>query len=94
MHILLLELKEHLEFNDPTRLDMILFIADKLKWERDGTPPYIKSVEDGLNDSLEKGVSAFIKYLYKNKSNLKVVHPWLIDSYNYFNVLLASEFGE
>lgn len=74
---------------DPTKLEMILFIADKLKWDNNGIPPYIMSVEEGLEESLEKGVFAFIKYLYEDKSNLKVVHPWLIDSYNFFSQLLG-----
>ena len=49
-------------------------------------------MEEGLNKSLEKGVSIFIKYLYENKSNLKVVHPWLVDVYDFFNEFLGPEF--
>lgn len=82
-------LKKH-----PTRLEMIVFIADKLKWDQDGTPPYIKDVQEGLSKSLEKGVFVFIKYLYENKSNLKVVHPWLVDAYDYFNEFLGSDFRQ
>lgn len=80
-------LKKH-----PTRLEMIVFISDKLKWDQDGTSPYIKNVQEGLNKSLENGVFVFIKYLYGNKSNLKVVHPWLVDAYDYFKEFLGSEF--
>lgn len=75
--------------SNPTRLEMILFIADKLKWDQEGIPPYLKNVQKGLNQSLENGVFAFIEYLYKNKSNLKIVHPWLTDSYNFLSELLV-----
>ena len=76
--------------SNPTRFEMILFIADKLEWDQEGTPPYFKNVQEGLKKSLENGVFAFIKYLYENQSNLEVVHPWLADAYNYLSVLLGS----
>jgi predicted HD superfamily hydrolase involved in NAD metabolism len=74
---------------NPTKLDMILFIADKIKWDQGGIPPYNDLVQDALQRSLEHGVFAFIEYLYDNKSNLKVVHPWLVDAYNYFGMHLG-----
>ncbi|MDR7856587.1 HD domain-containing protein [Tissierella sp.] len=77
--------------SNPSRLDMILFVADKLKWDQEGIPPYLKDIQEGLSECLEKGVFAFIKYLYENQQNLKVLHPWLVDSYNYFNELLGIE---
>ncbi len=74
---------------NPTKLEMILFIADKLEWDRTGTPPYLSMIQEGLKDSLEAGVFTFIKYLYKDKSNLKVLHPYLVDAYNYLNKRLG-----
>lgn len=35
-----------------------------------------------LDISLEHGAYAYIKHLMDNKSNLKVVHPWLIEAYD------------
>lgn len=75
---------------NPSKLDMILFIADKLKWDQSGTPPYYEIVQKGLNESLEHGVFAFVKYLYKKRTNLKIVHPWLVDAYNYLNKTIES----
>jgi predicted HD superfamily hydrolase involved in NAD metabolism len=75
----------------PNKLDMILFIADKIKWDQGGIPPYDFLVQEGLNKSLEHGVFAFIKYLYDNKSSLKVIHPWLLDAYNYLGMRLGLE---
>ncbi|WMM23805.1 bis(5'-nucleosyl)-tetraphosphatase (symmetrical) YqeK [Tissierella sp. MB52-C2] len=76
--------------SNPTRLEMILFIADKLKWDQKGIPPYLDNVKNGLEKSLEHGVFIFIKYLYENKSNLKVLHPWLIEAYNFFSELIGA----
>jgi len=65
-----------------SKLDLVLFVADKMKWDQKGIPPYIESLEKELNISLEHGAYAYIKYLMDNKSNLKVMHPWLIEAYN------------
>ena len=70
---------------NPSKLDMVLFIADKIAWDQAGEPPYLKIIERNIDHSLEEGVGAFIQYLMENKDNLKVVHPWLIEAYNYFN---------
>lgn len=66
---------------DSKTLDLILFIADKLEWDQQGVPPYLEKVEKGLEQSLEHGAYAFLEYMVKNKENLKVVHPWLIEAY-------------
>lgn len=65
-----------------SKLDLVLFIADKIKWDQKGTPPYIESINKGVDISLEHGAYAYIKYLMENKSKLKVIHPWLIEAYN------------
>ncbi len=72
-----------------SKLDLILFVADKVKWYQKGTPPYLEVVVSGLNISLEHGAYAYIKYLMDNKSNLRVVHPWLVDAYNSLSVNLS-----
>lgn len=77
--------------SNPTQLEMILFIADKLKWDQKGIPPYLNNVQNGLKKSLENGVFVFIKYLYENQADLKVVHPWLIEAYNFFRELIGTE---
>jgi predicted HD superfamily hydrolase involved in NAD metabolism len=74
---------------NPTKLDMILFIADKIKWDQGGVPPYIDLIQEGLEKSLEDGVFAFLKYLYDNKSSLNVIHPWLVNAYSYLGMRLG-----
>lgn len=72
-----------------TQLDLLLFVADKVKWDQNGVPPYLEDVVSGLNISLEHGAYAYIRYLMDNKSNLKVVHPWLMDAYDSLRVKLS-----
>lgn len=71
-----------------TELDLLLFIADKIKWDQKGIPAYLEDVVSGLNISLEHGAYAYIRYLMDNKSNLRVVHPWLMDAYDSLRVKL------
>lgn len=54
-----------------------------IKWDQKGIPPYLESIEEGLNISLEHGAYAYIKFLMDNKSSLKVIHPWLKEAYEY-----------
>ena len=64
---------------------MILFIADKIKWDQEGIPPYIDIIEKNLKKSLNNGVKEFLNYLMDNKQQLKVLHPFLIEAHEYFN---------
>lgn len=66
---------------NPSKLDMVLFIADKIEWDQDGVPPYFEEVVKGLEVSLECAAFNYIDYLFMNKEKLKVVHPWLLAAY-------------
>ncbi|QQO09964.1 bis(5'-nucleosyl)-tetraphosphatase (symmetrical) YqeK [Breznakiella homolactica] len=69
---------------NPSKLDMIVFISDKIRWDQAGRPPYLDLVEDNLKVSLEAGTKAFVNYLIENKASLKVMHPWLLEAYEWF----------
>lgn len=64
-------------------LDMVLFLADKLSWDREFNQQFINKVNEGLNKSLEHACYGHIKYLYDNRENLKVLHPWTKEAYIY-----------
>jgi predicted HD superfamily hydrolase involved in NAD metabolism len=64
-----------------TKLDRVLFVADKIAWDQKGTPPYLEELKEHLNISLEHAAFAYIKYLWDQRDSLKVVHPWLADAY-------------
>lgn len=66
---------------NPSKLDLILFVADKIQWDQNHTPPYIEELQQGLNVSLEHGAYAYIRNLINDKENLKVIHPWLQEAH-------------
>jgi len=57
---------------NPSTYDMALFIADKLSWDAQGTPPFYTAVSDGLKISLEAASLAYMEYIVANKM---ILHP-------------------
>jgi HD superfamily phosphohydrolase YqeK len=62
-------------------LDKIVFIADKLKWDGAGDPPYAAGLETALSHSLDAAIRWFLSYLWERRTTLLVVHPWLAAAY-------------
>ncbi|MGH2093925.1 bis(5'-nucleosyl)-tetraphosphatase (symmetrical) YqeK [Enterococcus faecalis] len=67
-------------------IDLILFVADKIKWDQEGKPPYLDGLLQALNCSLENAAYFYIDYILKH--DIKVVHPWLWDAYNQLNLTI------
>lgn len=63
-------------------IDLILFIADKLSWDSSDSEPILSGIFNGLKKSLNHGVFSYISYLYENRNNIKVLHPWTLEAYN------------
>ena len=59
----------------PSDYDMALFIADKLAWDKDGTPPFYTALSEALNESLETAAFAYMKYAAAHKMIL-YPHKW------------------
>jgi len=64
-----------------SRLDKVVFLADKIAWDQDGKPPYIKKVTAALEESLDAGVRVYLNYLWERRDQLLVIHPWLIEAH-------------
>jgi predicted HD superfamily hydrolase involved in NAD metabolism len=64
-----------------TLLDRIVFVADKISWDQNGTPPYLAELNAQLDRSLEHGAMAYIGHLWAQRDKLKVLHPWLADAH-------------
>ena len=62
--------------------DLVLFIADKLSWDSSDSKPIIGGILNGLEVSLKHGAFSCISYLYENRNNIKVLHPWTLAAYN------------
>jgi predicted HD superfamily hydrolase involved in NAD metabolism len=63
------------------KLDLTLFVADKLSWDSKHNMEFIEEMLKGLEVSLEHAAFAFIKYLCK--SQVEVMHPKTIEAFNY-----------
>lgn len=48
---------------DASKYEMSLFIADKLAWDREGTPPFSEEVHAALDVSLEAACYRYMKYM-------------------------------
>ena len=64
-----------------TLLDKVVFIADKIKWDQPGRPPYLDDLLPALERSLDQGVFVYVDFLWQQRETLRVVHPWLVDAY-------------
>ena len=64
-----------------TRLDKIVFVADKLAWDQPGVPPYAAQMRVELARSLDAGTFVYLDYLWERRASLKVVHPWFMAAY-------------
>ncbi|MGG0256979.1 bis(5'-nucleosyl)-tetraphosphatase (symmetrical) YqeK [Bacillus toyonensis] len=71
-----------------TKMDLVLFVADKIEWDQNGTSSYLVDIKNGLEKSLEHAVFVYISYLWERKDTLKVIHPWLEEAYWYLKELV------
>jgi len=59
--------------------DMLLFLADKLSWDQEGTPPFFTILSNALEHSLAHASLAYIRYVMDNRMILSP-HRWLMDA--------------
>ncbi len=64
----------------PTPLDTLVFVADKIRWDQKGTPPYAEALQSALTHSIEKAAWVYQDYLW-HSGKMKIVHPWMLASY-------------
>lgn len=65
---------------DATLYDKVIFLADKLSWDQQGTPPYFDLVKDKLQQSLDAACYCFIRYQFDNHL-LLMPHRWITEAY-------------
>lgn len=66
----------------PTDLEKVVCLADKVKWDGKGTPPYLAELLTHFDQSLDAATKFFVDYLYH--SDLRLIHPWLLDAYMFY----------
>ena len=58
---------------DASLTDKLVFVADKIAWDQEGTPPYIEELNKGLERSIDKAALAYLNYIYDHAT---ILHPW------------------
>ena len=71
---------------NPSAYDMVLFLADKLSWDQDGTPPFYDVVSSALENSLVHASLVYINFVLDNGMILSP-HQWLMDAKNWLESL-------
>jgi predicted HD superfamily hydrolase involved in NAD metabolism len=66
---------------DAKPLDKVVFLADKIAWDQDGTPPYMGALLHALSLSLDAAVCVYLQTLWDRRQTLPVVHPWFVAAY-------------
>ncbi|MFM9282169.1 bis(5'-nucleosyl)-tetraphosphatase (symmetrical) YqeK [Paenibacillus jiagnxiensis] len=60
-------------------LDKVLFISDKISWELPGEHPYLLDIKTKVHDQqLIAGILIYLNHIWEQRTQLKLVHPWLI----------------
>lgn len=65
----------------PTALDMVVYVADKLAWDRPGAPPYGPAVRSACDVSIQQAALTHLTWMHGEQASLGVVHPWLRTAY-------------
>jgi predicted HD superfamily hydrolase involved in NAD metabolism len=73
---------------NPSQLDCVLFVADKIAWDKKGKPPYFDDLQACLEDSLEHAAYKYQDYLM-HSGKIITPHPWMVASYRQ----LSEKFG-
>jgi len=64
-----------------SNLDKVVFVADKIRWDQEGRPPYLTSLLAALKRSLDDAAFCYVNYLWKRRKELPIMHPWLEAAY-------------
>jgi predicted HD superfamily hydrolase involved in NAD metabolism len=70
----------------PTPLDMVVFLADKLEWDQGGVPPYHAQLWSALDGGLESGARWFLGWMASPQARLLIPHPDLRAAWTAFGI--------
>ena len=70
---------------DASQLDKIVFIADKIKWDQPGDPPYLVALETAVAHNLDDACRVYLNYLWRQRNSLRMIHPWFLAAHEELN---------
>ncbi|MGX7163958.1 bis(5'-nucleosyl)-tetraphosphatase (symmetrical) YqeK [Enterococcus massiliensis] len=59
-----------------TPLDQVVFLADKIRWDRQETPPFLSELQLALKESMSLGCLCYLDWLFGE--DLQVPHPFAV----------------
>ncbi|MHB8932889.1 MAG: bis(5'-nucleosyl)-tetraphosphatase (symmetrical) YqeK [Bellilinea sp.] len=65
---------------DASPLDKVVFIADKLAWDEPYDAPWHPALREALEQSLDDGCRVYLGYLWEQRDQLPVFHPWTAEA--------------
>lgn len=65
-----------------TKLDKLLFLADKLSREGKDAPAYMPLIRKAAEVSLDNAVKCYFENFMLNKAPQQALHPWMQDAWN------------
>jgi len=63
---------------DPSLLDKVVFIADKLAWDESFDAPWHPALREALEHSLDDGCRVYLRAVLDQREKLAVLHPWTV----------------
>lgn len=72
---------------EPSELDMVVFLADKLALFENPDPPYKPELLAHLGTSLEQGAAFMVNHVWERARGYPVAHPWLREAQRYFSTI-------
>lgn len=62
-------------------LDKIVFVADKIRWDQPGEPPYLVEIETAIARSIDDACRVYLNYPWQQRGSLRYIHPWFAAAY-------------
>jgi predicted HD superfamily hydrolase involved in NAD metabolism len=78
---------------DGSALDKIVFVADKIAWDRPGDPPYLAAMALAADQSLDLAAYCYLDYLWQRRKTLLAMHPWASQAYRQLSARVRQEPG-
>lgn len=70
----------------PTPLDLVVFLADKLEWDQGGVPPYRQELGTALGGGLRRGAHWMLGWMARPEAHLLIPHPDLRAAWAAFGI--------
>ena len=70
---------------NPSEVDMIVFLSDKLSWKEEEHSGLVSSMREKSIDSKEEAILEYLKSVHEHRYELKCYHQWTEDAFNFFN---------